>query len=157
MHALLGKVPEPALVRTDLGRIAADLYVASLDEAGVDAGAAKARALQLARQAVTADSKDYRSLLWLGQLADRAGERAEAERAFRRAVEVADTVPDTWAGLILFLVRTDPKKVEAELDRAKLKVPKNKLPLLLAPCYEVAGPGRAGRGTVPRHPGRLSG
>jgi tetratricopeptide (TPR) repeat protein len=137
-HALLKRVPEPALARTDLRRVAAELFVVSPDEtAGHDA--AKARALQLARQAVAADSKDYRGLLWLGQLADRAGEPAEAERALRRAVEVADTRPETWISLALFLSRTDPKKSEAELEKAKLKVPKGKLPLVLAPGYEILG------------------
>jgi tetratricopeptide (TPR) repeat protein len=139
-HALLKKVPEPVLSQTDLGRIAAELFVVSPDEAGgVDAAASRTRALQLAQQAVTADSKDYAGLLWLGHLAAQAGQPDEAERAFRRAVEVADTVPDTWASLTLFLARTDPKKAEVELEKAKLKLAKDKLPLALAPGYEALG------------------
>src|SRR5207237_5978789 len=35
--------------------------------------------------------------------------------------------------------RTDPKKAEAELEKAKVKIPKDQLPLALAPCYEALG------------------
>jgi tetratricopeptide (TPR) repeat protein len=138
-HALLKKLPEPAVSQTDLGRIAAELYAVSPDEVGGDETAAKTKALQMARQSVAADAKDYRGQMWLGQLAARAGQAAEAEAAFRKAVELADTVPETWASLVLFLARTDPKRAEAELEKAKTKIARNQLPLVLAPAYEALG------------------
>src|SRR5439155_14065036 len=68
-----------------------------------------------------------------------AGQPDEAERSFRRARDLADSNPDTWVALILFLTRADAKKAEAELEQAKARLPKGQLPLVLAPCYEALG------------------
>src|SRR5206468_2523475 len=54
------------------------------------------RALKLAQQAVAAGSKDYRDHIWLAQVLWVMGQRAQAEPALRRAVELADDVADTW-------------------------------------------------------------
>ena len=41
--------------------------------------------------------------------------------------------------LILLLARTDAKKAETEMEEARRKLPKDLIPLTLAPCYEALG------------------
>jgi tetratricopeptide (TPR) repeat protein len=142
---LIRKLPEPALARTGLGRVAAELTLAGLEsDGGPDPAPARARALQQARRTVAADSRNYRDFLWLGQMAALAGQAGEAEQAFRRARDLAEAVPDTWIVLVQFLSRIDAKKAEAELEAAKARPAKDLLPVVLAPCYESLGrPGPA--------------
>ncbi len=53
-----------------------------------------------------ADSKDYHDQLWIGKVLSANGRpSAEAEKAFRRAIALADAVPETWVALIQYLVR----------------------------------------------------
>src|SRR5581483_8763231 len=96
-------------------------------------------ALEQARQAVPADSKDHRDHLWLGQVAAAAGQRDQAEQSFRRACALNGAAPESWTALILFLARTDPKRAEAELPNARRQLPKDTAPLALAACYEALG------------------
>ncbi len=88
---------------------------------------------------MTADSREARDFLWLGQVAALAGEKQEAEKAFRRACELNDQAPENWALLVLYLVGTDRKAAEAELERARTKLPADKAALALAPCLEALG------------------
>ena len=66
----------------------------------------RTRALELARKAIPANSKDYRDHLWLGQILVAAGEPGKAEPEFRRAVAIAGAAPDAWISLVRFLAGT---------------------------------------------------
>jgi tetratricopeptide (TPR) repeat protein len=129
---------------TDLGRLASEISL-RLDEFD--------RALEMARQAAR-DSKQYGDHVWLGQVLSILGQRAkaeqrtkeademfgEAEREFRRAVELAVEATDAWVALIRFLGRTGQKeKAEQAIVEAKQKIPAGLAPLASAQCYEVLG------------------
>ncbi|MCI0460203.1 MAG: tetratricopeptide repeat protein [Gemmataceae bacterium] len=89
-----------------------------------------------------AKSKDYRDHLWRGQVLSAGGRRrsAEAEKAFRRAVELADTVPETWLGLVQYLTGTgQTRKAVVEVERAHAKLKGPETALALAQCFELAG------------------
>ena len=138
-QALLDKLPERALSVGGLGHLSAELRLANPHEDPADAAAARRQALEMARKAVPDDAKDYRDFLWLGQMAAFADQPAEAEKALRRACELNEKAPETWATLILFLARKDPKRAEDELATAKAKLAADQAPLALAPCHEALG------------------
>jgi len=80
-------------------------------------------AARIALQAAPAESKDYRDVLWLGQiLAANPQQTAEAEAALRRALAMQEGVPDTWVALIQFLAVRGKTK-EAEEWRRKAAMP----------------------------------
>jgi tetratricopeptide (TPR) repeat protein len=133
-NALLRTLPEQDLSAPGLGRLAAELSL--LDPAGAEN---RKRALELAGKAVPADSKDYRDHLWLGQVYATAGQPRQAERAFRRARDLAPTAPETWVVLLAFLARVDAKGAEVELQAAKARLPKDRLSAVLGPAYEALG------------------
>jgi tetratricopeptide (TPR) repeat protein len=140
-QALLRALPDGALSAGGLDKMAAQL---ALLAPGEEAPArARRRALELARKAVAAETRDYREYLWLGQVAALAGEAAQAEKAFRGALALKADAPDAWAALILFLAAREPKRAEAEIARARQKLSAEEAPLALAPCYEALG--RLGR------------
>jgi tetratricopeptide (TPR) repeat protein len=115
----------------DLQRLAAAVSLRNQDAT---------RAVELARQAVSADSKDYRDFLWLGQVLAASGKQPqEAETKLRRAVELGDTVPETWLALIRFLALTNPSQAEATLQQARAKLPADQAALALAQGYEALG------------------
>lgn len=116
----------------DLRKLAADVSLRNQDPE---------RAMKLAREAVTADSRDHRDCLWLGQtLAAAEGQSAEAEKLLRRAVELNDQVPETWVALVQFLAgRRRVADAETVIGQAKAKLPAAQAPLALAPCYEAVG------------------
>jgi cellulose synthase operon protein C len=98
------------------------------------------RALELARKVVDRGSKDYREHLWLGRMLLLSGQRKEAEPAFRRAVELAETTPEAWVALVEYLVGMDRKEdAEREIARAERKLPRDQAALALAHCYEAVG------------------
>ena len=128
----------------DLARMASELSLRLGDSS---------RALEIARQ-VAEKSNDHRDHIWLAQILEGLGLSAksdertdesqsalrEAEATLRHAVELADAVPDTWAALASFLVRTEQtEKVESVLAEVRRKVPPEKAPLVLARCYEAIG------------------
>ncbi|MBY0522441.1 MAG: tetratricopeptide repeat protein [Gemmataceae bacterium] len=128
----LQKLQEQAPQLGDLNRLGAEVALRQKD---MD------RALSLARKAVSVDSKDYRALLWLGQVLLVAGKPAEAEPVLQRAVTVADQVPETWVVLVHALVRIERKEqAEAALRAAEEKLPNTpQKALALASCYEAVG------------------
>jgi tetratricopeptide (TPR) repeat protein len=130
-EAALRQLPQPDAMPSDLQRLAAEVSLRT--HANPD------HALRLAQQAVTADSKDYRDHLWLGQmLAQSQAHAAEAEKALRRALALAENEPATWFALVQFLTRTGKKKeAEALLAQAESKLPPDKSALTLAACYET--------------------
>jgi Tfp pilus assembly protein PilF len=112
--------------------LAADLSLRSRDPV---------RAARMALQAVPAASNDYHDVLWLGQILAASPERTEeAEKHLRHALEMEEKVPETWVTLIEFLaVRGKTKEAHDLLTRAEVRLPADKRPLALAPCYEALG------------------
>ena len=99
------------------------------------------RAVRLALKAVAADSADFRDHLWQGQVLAASGlHPKQAEAELRRAVELGPEVPEAWVALVQFLARSGQnKEAEAELAKGLPKLPAEKAPLALAPCYEALG------------------
>jgi tetratricopeptide (TPR) repeat protein len=142
----------------DLGRFEqADDLIRKMQERGLGPGDAQfqrltaevslrvndpARALELARKAVPADSKDYRDPLWLGQISWAAGDRVQAEAELRRAVALGGGEPETWVTLVRFLGRMgrgDDAKVVIEQVRHRLGA--EQAAPVLARCYAELGEG----------------
>jgi tetratricopeptide (TPR) repeat protein len=127
-EAMLQKLRQRAPTLDSASRVAIDLAFQKRDYAS---------ALDLATQARLADSKDYRDHLRLGRLLEAAKRNPEAERAYRRAVELKGDAPEAWANLALHLIRTGAKqKAEESLREAEKKLPKGPALLALAYCYE---------------------
>jgi tetratricopeptide (TPR) repeat protein len=148
----------------DLQRLAAAVSLQSRDSS---------RAVGLAMQAVREDSTDYRDHLWLGQVLASAepveGERGissyrsnqeQAEKHFRRAVELAPQIPETWLLLVRHLASLQ-KRSEAEqvINQVRQHLPKESGTMTLAACYETIGQFDQARdqylqalGTQPRNP-----
>jgi tetratricopeptide (TPR) repeat protein len=98
------------------------------------------RAAALARQAVAADSPDYQSHLWLGQVLAACGQPDEAEAAFRRAVALADDVPDSWVALVSFLANADrTAAAEAAFAAMQTKIAPDRREVTLGLCAEALG------------------
>src|SRR5262249_7646190 len=89
-RTLLGRLRPEALEAPGLGRLAAELSLRT--GTGTEA---RQRALELARRPVRAGSKNPDDHLWLGQVAWAAGQLEEAEKAFRRARDLAQKAPHT--------------------------------------------------------------
>ena len=125
----------------DLQRLAVAISLQSQDSV---------RAVNIALQTVRDNSMDYRDYLWLGQVLAAAGQTRvsgpsvpaadEAEKQFRRAVELAPQVPDTWLALVRYLANTQ-KGSEADqvIDQARAQLPKESRTLTLAACFEAVG------------------
>jgi tetratricopeptide (TPR) repeat protein len=142
-HKLLGQFEQQqANLSPDMNRLTASV---ALQEKEFD------RAVEAARKAA-ASSKSYEDHLWLGQVlgvvarqtktdgqSKKAGElTAEAEKAFRRAVELEPKVAMTWVGLIQFLSASGAKEqAQQALQEAAQKIPAKQAPLALAQCCEA--------------------
>ncbi len=111
-------------------------------------------ALERARSAVKADSKDYLDYLWLGQVVGTLSIQAKAEnqkaeykelfeeasKAFRHAIELNEKAPETWVTLVKYLAETEHLgDAEGVIDEAQKKIAPDKLALALAQCYEAIG------------------
>ncbi|MFL5341985.1 MAG: tetratricopeptide repeat protein [Gemmataceae bacterium] len=98
------------------------------------------RALQLAKQEVPDDCKDYDKLMWLSRIRWVAQHRREVEKPLRQAIEIDPARPDAWIALVQFLVSAD-RKADAEktLEEAKGRIGAADAPLAIAQCYEVMG------------------
>jgi tetratricopeptide (TPR) repeat protein len=133
-----------AVLFPELGRMASEV---SMRLQNVD------RAMAIARQ-VAEQSKNWADHLWLGQILASQGSRAEAdnkakeaqefyreaEKALHRAVELSPETPEAWTGLIRFLALTDQKEQgQTMLAEAIKKLPAEKAPMALGPCYEILG------------------
>jgi Tfp pilus assembly protein PilF len=127
----LNRLKEALLVDSELGRMAANLAVQQQD---------LSRALRLASQAVKADTKDPKELVWLGRLLAAAEKPTEAEQKLRQAVQLGPQEPSTWVGLVQFLVgRRRVSEALPIIKDAEAKLPRDKAPLAVAQCYEVLG------------------
>jgi tetratricopeptide (TPR) repeat protein len=131
-YVLLRKLPP----ETPLSEGMQKLYAEVALQGGNDIG----RALELAEKAVAAGSTDYRQHLWLGRMLWATRQPEKAEVAFRRAVQLADKVPETWVTLIQYLAADKRiKDAEAEIDKARTQLSKEQAALALAQCYEAVG------------------
>ena len=112
-----------------------------------------ARALEKARQAVSADSKDYKENLWLGQVLGSLGSQAksrgqgdggkellgDAEKSLRRAAELEPKLPAVWVSLVRFYTTIHEKdKADAAIHDAIGNLPAKGAHMALAQCYEAA-------------------
>jgi tetratricopeptide (TPR) repeat protein len=130
---LIANLQKQALIAADMQRLAVEISLQNQDPA---------RAVQLAVQAVSADSKDYKDYLWLGRVRAAAAKgqpSREAEQKFRRATELAPEVPEPWIALVQYLAKSDPKEAKRLIDEAARKVKADQKPLTLAQCYEAVG------------------
>jgi tetratricopeptide (TPR) repeat protein len=102
-----------------------------------DRGAAR-EALKRAKATITLPSRDYRDYLWLARLSRTAGDNTEAEKFLRDGLTVGKHAPDMWLGLIDHLAQTHQRKAaEAELERLKKELPKDRQLFTIARCYEA--------------------
>ena len=103
------------------------------------AGENRQNVLEQARKNLPEDSTDYRDHLLRGQLLWATRYRNEAEKAFRRAVELAPQEPECTIVLVSFLQERNPQKAREEIEAASRRLPATVAPLALAACYEVVG------------------
>ena len=128
---VIRKVQRQTALSVELARLGAEI---ALRQRGNE------RAVELARLAVPADTEDYPSLIWLGQMLARAGRPGEAEEALRRAVRLRDDLAETWLALIAHLVRAEQlQEAESMADEMKRRLPANQIPLARASAAELLG------------------
>ncbi|MGB9689056.1 tetratricopeptide repeat protein [Thermogutta sp.] len=111
------------------------------------------RALELARRAAST-SQDYRDHVWYatvqavlglryraeGRTADADAAFAEAEKEFRKGVELAPESTDAWVALVQFYARIgDQTKAKETVDEARQKIKGGIAPLAMAQVFEVLG------------------
>ena len=110
------------------------------------------RAVATARKAVSADSKDRKDYLWLGRVLGAVGLQAkdagkdreagallaDAEKAFRRAVEIEPKAPEVWVSLVRFYKSIgEGSKAETAIQNASKNIPAKDAVLTLAQCYDA--------------------
>jgi tetratricopeptide (TPR) repeat protein len=126
---VLRDLREQVPVAGTLGRMGAEVALATQDPG---------QALELARQAVPADSTSYRDYLWLGQVLAVLGRRAEAESALRRAVQLGPTAADARVALVQHLAAAGQRaEAEAAVQEARGALTGDQAPLALAACFEA--------------------
>ncbi|HEV3115488.1 MAG TPA: tetratricopeptide repeat protein, partial [Gemmataceae bacterium] len=131
VDAVLRKLQEQAPLSNDLQRMAAEISLQNLDPD---------QAVAQAHQAVTAESKDYRDHMWLGHMLSALGHKAEAERSFRRAIELAQQVPAPWIALVRCQISAGQRDAaEKTLHEAQAKLPAGQAALPLAHGYAAIG------------------
>ena len=128
---------ENILLAAGLGKAVVERRLSDPDPASRDSE----HALELARKLVPPNSKDYRDHLWLGRVELASGKQEEAEKSLRRACELGEKAPETWATLVAFLASTGKKKeAEQAIEQATKKLPAGPARLVaLAACYESIG------------------
>jgi len=121
------------LVNSELGRLAASTALIRGNPA---------RALQLARETVGGNSKDFRELLWLARMLEANGNGEEAEQNYRQALALAPTEPGPYVALVRFLAsRNPPRQAEALaiLKEGSPRIDAKQRPLAEGQCHEVLG------------------
>lgn len=98
-----------------------------------------AQRLAKAKQAVPADSRDYRDHLWLGNVLYASGDKAGAESPLKRAVQLAPEAPETWANWISYLINEKRNsEADAELKRAESPL-RDKITYVRIAYYQALG------------------
>ncbi len=125
------KLEKKAPLPNDIAQMAAETALQIND---------KERAVQLAKKAVEADSRDYREQLWLARVLNLGGYPQEAETVLRKAVMQSSFVPDTWISLIHHLKRHGKTaETEAFLKQIPDNLATNRVQFTLGRCYEILG------------------
>ncbi len=94
--------------------------------------------LEGARHDAEADPKNPVNHIFYGRLLEKAGHVAEAEQAYRKAVEVGPNLPQTWQLLVRNLV-TNKKQAEAVQVVGEAAAKLADQPAIMAQLYELAG------------------
>ncbi|HTU92356.1 MAG TPA: tetratricopeptide repeat protein [Gemmataceae bacterium] len=127
---------ENTLLAAGLGKLAAANLLSNPDPSARDTQ----HALDMALKSVSPDSKAYQDHLWLGRVLWSSGKPEEAEKSFKRACELGESVPETWVTLVAFLASVGKKKeAEQAIAQATKKIPSDQASLALASCYENIG------------------
>lgn len=97
-------------------------------------------AMSVARQALADDPNDAQLQLWFALIAANSGFDDEAEKAYRRAAELAPDNADCWLGLFRFLVERDQRdEARTLLPNIEKFVIEKARPMVLAQCHELLG------------------
>jgi tetratricopeptide (TPR) repeat protein len=130
-NVVLDKLRGALMRNADLGRLAANVALGRQETS---------RAVELARSAVRDDASDPRDMVWLGRVLAAAGQKAEAELKFKRAIELGPREPEPWVAMVQFLAGLKRVKAAAAvIQKAKAKLAPEKAPLALAQCHEALG------------------
>ncbi len=122
----------PASAAGDLNRM--------LVEVSVSEGESRQQSVEMARSAVSPNSKDYRDFVWLGQMLASLGEKKEAEAALRKALRMRENAPDAWVALVALLAESGRKdEARVELERSQRVLPEPARQMVLGPCREALG------------------
>jgi tetratricopeptide (TPR) repeat protein len=122
---------EQGPLQPDMARLGAELALANND---VD------RALVLGRQAVPADSRDYRDYLWLAHLYQAGSKFDLANELLAEARALAPHSPDVWVAIVEHLALSGrAAEVPRLLGQVQKFVPPYRLAFTQARCYEVLG------------------
>lgn len=128
---VIRRLQGPGGLKGDLGRMAAELSLFAHNPV---------RALELAQQAVSSNSANYRDHIWLAQVQAAAGQAKEAEQSFRRALELGRKEPAAWMALVSYLARRQQSQQAEELLRdAQTTLPAAQVSLTLAIGFEMLG------------------
>ena len=97
-------------------------------------------AMKVAREALAEDPDDAQMQLWFALIAANSGFDDEAEKAYRRAAELAPDNADCWLGLFRFLVERDQRdEARTLLPNIEKNVAEKARPLVLGQCRELIG------------------
>jgi tetratricopeptide (TPR) repeat protein len=97
-------------------------------------------AVALAERSVSADSKNVKDLLWLGQLLERSGKAERANELFNRAVELGPDKPEAWLTLFSLQLSSGRRQAaERTLERAGETLEPPARHLVLAQGAEMLG------------------
>src|SRR5271157_4515729 len=122
----------------DRGIAAEDLAIATAYSA--IRGKDYERGLALARGVIPASSTKYGDHLALGRILFSSGKVEEAGKEFRRALDLAPSVPETWQSWVEYLARTNQAQAARDAAAAAEKaLPPKVSALTLARCYWSAG------------------
>ena len=121
---------QPALAQ-EAARLGAELAIRNRESK---------RAVDLAKKANGAESRDYRVQLWLANLLWLAGQPFEAEQVLREALLVTPRIPDLWVGLVQQLRRTHQLlEIDTTLQTMADRLPPERMTITMARCLEAAG------------------
>ena len=128
---IIQRLPATMPLARLLDRVVIDLKLRANDAASAEA---------LAEKAVAKKPEDHRNHLALATVYAAQRKQPQAEKALRRAWELAKDKPETWVSLISFLAKTNRKIEAAALIRdAQAKLPEAKHRLAYVQCYVAVG------------------
>ena len=104
-------------------------------------------ALDHARQAVAAESTNYRDLVWLGQMLELTNKKEESLAKLYQAIQLAPHDPVPYVVLVQTLAaRGRDGEAKGWIEKVEKQVEPSRRPLALAQCYEIVNePERAAR------------